>query len=51
MMKPKEWGELKHLPEGTMRFEELMKKTESEEEHPEDYDGPCWCRLCQSYAD
>lgn len=20
------------------------------DEHPEDYDGPCWCRLCMSYG-
>lgn len=24
---------------------------EGESEHPEDYDGPCYCNLCLSYGD
>ncbi len=28
----------------------LLKLTESLDEHPDDYDGPCWCKTCQSYA-
>lgn len=50
-MTQEEWGELESLRENCDRYHELMKKTEAEEEHPEDYDGPCWCQLCQSYGD
>lgn len=28
-------------------IEDLTSKME---EHPEGYDGPCWCRLCKSYG-
>ncbi len=28
----------------------LLKLTESLDSHPDDYDGPCWCKTCQSYA-
>lgn len=28
----------------------LLKLTELLDEHPENYEGPCWCKLCQSYA-
>ena len=24
---------------------------EGEDEHPKDYEGPCWCRECLSYGD
>lgn len=50
-MTHEEWEELKCLPEHSKRYSELMLKTEAEDEHPEEYDGPCWCLLCQSYAD
>lgn len=33
------------------RYHELLDKTMSVDEHPEDYTGPCFCRLCASYAD
>jgi len=32
-------------------YRELLKKTEAEDEHPEDYEGPCFCQLCMSYGD
>lgn len=28
---------------------ELLRLSMSIAEHPEDYDGPCWCKLCISY--
>ena len=46
-----EWNELEIEPELTNRWKELMKKTEVEDEHPENYNGPCFCKLCQSYSD
>ena len=53
-MTPEEWKELERAYELKLteeRIEELLKKTEEVDEHPEDYDGPCWCQLCCSYAD
>lgn len=29
----------------------LFGMTAALDEHPENYDGPCQCRLCMSYAD
>jgi hypothetical protein len=29
----------------------LLKMTAELREHPDDYDGPCDCRTCLSYAD
>jgi len=29
----------------------LLEMTTLLEEHPEDYEGPCLCQLCQSYGD
>jgi hypothetical protein len=58
-MHPKDWARLDKI--GRVRamdkrkhrkeYEELMLMTEYVEEHPEDYDGPCFCALCRSYAD
>jgi hypothetical protein len=31
--------------------EELMRITETLDEHPEDWDHPCMCATCRSYAD
>ena len=34
------------------RFQEwLVALTMARDEHPEDFDGPCLCKLCMSYAD
>ena len=30
---------------------ELLERTETQDEHPEWFNAPCYCRLCQSYAD
>ena len=30
--------------------DELMELTSMLDEHPEDYDGPCMCRLCREYG-
>ena len=52
-MTKEEWEELESMSYPTIncrRYDVLMKKTETEEEHPEDYNGPCFCKLCQSYA-
>ena len=29
----------------------LLELTRAIDEHPEDYDGPCFCQLCCSYGD
>lgn len=29
----------------------LLHKTENEEEHPDDHQGPCLCETCKSYSD
>lgn len=50
-MKAEDWNKLKLLPENTEEFAVLLEETMKEEEHPEDYDGPCMCKLCQSYGD
>lgn len=50
-MSPEEWKELATVEELTPRWNELLDKTEKVDEHPEDYDGPCVCKLCCSYGD
>ena len=53
-MTPEEWKELAEMflnLETLERYHILLTKTQDEEEHPEDYDGPCFCALCRSYAD
>lgn len=30
---------------------DLLERTEHNEEHPDWYDGPCYCQLCMSYGD
>ena len=50
-MTDKEWDELMWGDDQSNRSKELIAKTELEDEHPEDYHGPCFCKLCQSYAD
>jgi len=32
------------------KYRELLKMTESLDQHPGDYDGPCWCKMCQAHA-
>ena len=46
-----EWAELEDDSTTTGRYESLLELTIKEDEHPEDYEGPCFCRLCQSYGD
>lgn len=31
-------------------YDTLIKITQELDEHPEDYEGPCSCGLCRSYA-
>ena len=31
-------------------YQTLLKLTMELDEHPEDYDGPCLCKLCASYG-
>lgn len=50
-MTEKEWDELFREGARTDRGQELIAMTELEDEHPEDYHGPCFCKLCRSYAD
>lgn len=38
------------LAEQALRDEQqLMDDTEALDEHPDDYDGPCYCAECRSY--
>lgn len=30
--------------------DQLFTLSESIEQHPDEYDGPCRCQMCQSYA-
>lgn len=39
--------EILDYAELAQHLEDLTSKMD---EHPEGYDGPCWCRLCQSYG-
>jgi len=32
-------------------IEEILTLTHELDEHPEDYNGPCMCKTCQSYCD
>jgi len=55
-MTEEEWEELRQLgmTHGrglSKRGRELLDKTAKEDEHPENYDGPCECYLCRSYGD
>jgi hypothetical protein len=57
-MTKEEWEELDKLgiignksPSEIDRENELIEKTKEEEEHPEEYGGPCMCKLCCSYGD
>lgn len=59
--KPFDWKYLDHLAvlhntknisrEGEGNFQMMLKETEKEDEHPEWYNNPCFCRECMSYAD
>jgi len=46
-----EWKKLETLPETDSSYGALLRKTETEDEHPDWYQGPCLCRLCLSYGD
>ena len=55
------WDNLKHLddlasagglsPMGRDNLAVLLKQTEAEYEHPEEYTGPCFCQTCLSYGE
>jgi len=49
-MTQEQWNELCIL-DGGEEAAKLLELTEYEDEHPEDYNGPCMCKLCQSYGD
>ncbi len=34
---------------GNDNYSTLLQSTEAEDEHPDDYDGHCMCKLCVSY--
>lgn len=51
-MTKEEWKELASDNISEKRYNELIKKTHSEEEHPEWFeDHWCECLLCRSYID
>lgn len=49
-MTAEDWNELESLDPDSIRAEELLKKTEDEREHPEWYEGACFCRYCMECA-
>lgn len=51
VMTLQDWARLEKLPEKSVTMQRLLRRTEFEDEHPEIYNGPCFCRLCKSYAD
>ena len=46
-----EWKELETEGPETVHGKELLQRTWTEDEHPEWFEGPCFCALCLSYAD
>ena len=44
-----EWDLLK--AEGEHAHPALLERTIQEEDHPDDYDGPCLCQTCMSYGE
>lgn len=44
------WGLEKRYSELEAENEGLLKLTELLDEHPDDYDGPCYCKMCMSYG-
>lgn len=57
-MRPQDWARLNkvamiHFADKRKLRKEyysLMERTEIMEEHPDEYDGPCLCKLCRSYG-
>ena len=60
-MEKEDWENLAHLseldiqhklsPVGYDNYHTLLNKTKKADECPEDYNGPCLCKLCMSYAE
>ena len=60
-MTKEDWDNLKYLSEldiqhnlspiGKDNYHTLIEQTRQIDEHPEEWDGPCVCKLCMSYAD
>jgi len=51
-MTKEQWNRLAELSAvGGEEAAQLLEMTESEDEHPEEYEGSCSCKLCQSYGD
>jgi hypothetical protein len=57
-VKPWEWNLLGKAIDGGAPIKQMSKttfrllmKTFKEESHPDNYNGPCICKTCQSYAD
>jgi len=44
-------AELKALDPPRGKGAELLDRTNYENEHPDSYEGPCFCATCMSYAD
>jgi len=46
-----DWETLATAPYESLTHRLLIALTTYEDEHPEDYPGPCLCKTCLSYAD
>jgi hypothetical protein len=47
-MEKEDWLEL--AEKGEQERPDLLERTIYEDDHAEDYDGPCLCRECRSYG-
>jgi hypothetical protein len=36
---------------GIRDLDELLEITSCMDEHPDEWDGPCYCKMCKSYSD
>ncbi len=50
-MTDRDWHVLGKANRCGLIYECLLEKTRAIDEHPEDYNGPCLCQMCMSYAD
>lgn len=45
-----DWAKLERIGDKLPAGKLLLKRTESEDQCPEDFGGPCLCRTCVSYG-
>ena len=45
-----DWKYLEKYSDSTKKGQKLLLKTEKEYEHPNEYEGPCYCYTCMQYS-